>query len=349
MLQQFGIVLTYYIFVPKNLSKAFVSFFDASPPLHMLVIFMALIQIPLSYITDITRLAPFNLIANGMIFYGLAPCVCYALLSSNLPTEGFMREDESGRYDGFTTLPYPPFSVFDNLVHLKPLCSKWYLFIGTSVLLFEGLIALLIPLLSSITDPYLVKNFKFIFGKTMVLIVFFYTFFSLINWASFGPDVDILLTTSLPSGAMSGSVQVFYSIAVLLTFPLQNFPALQILTKLSKLSKTNVLKVNAGCGVVKVNYTLKRNVITTVVILALGLVGFVIRDDLAHLVSLIGAFFGIPLAFILPMAIHNKICQPVGLRRVLNLLVIGFGCCAMAGASFITVYSWNDKHAERRR
>ena len=93
-------------------------------------------------------------------------------------------------------------------------------------------------------------------------------------------------------------------------------------------------------------YTLKRNCATTGAVLALAVVGYIIKDDLAHLVSLIGAFFGIPLAFILPSLLHNKIVCPTGIRRISNNMVIGFGCVAMLGATVITIYSWSDKDSD---
>jgi len=47
---------------------------------------------------------------------------------------------------------------------------------------------------------------------------------------AFGKDVDTILTTSLPKGFLATTVQLVYIVAVIFTFPLQNFPALEIAT-----------------------------------------------------------------------------------------------------------------------
>ena len=45
---------------------------------------------------------------------------------------------------------------------------------------------------------------------------------------AFGNDVRTVMTTSLPPGTLATTVQMAYSLAVVFTFPLQNFPSLEI-------------------------------------------------------------------------------------------------------------------------
>jgi proton-coupled amino acid transporter len=45
---------------------------------------------------------------------------------------------------------------------------------------------------------------------------------------AFGPTVRTVLTTSLPANLVATTVQLAYSVAVIFTFPLQNFPVLEI-------------------------------------------------------------------------------------------------------------------------
>ncbi|GMI21880.1 hypothetical protein TeGR_g13015 [Tetraparma gracilis] len=65
-----------------------------------------------------------------------------------------------------------------------------------------------------------------------------------------------------------------------------------------------------------------------------------------HLVSLIGAFFGIPLSFIIPSICHTAVMDRDGTlserKRFKNRLVAGFGVVVMFIASGATLASWND-------
>ena len=59
-------------------------------------------------------------------------------------------------------------------------------------------------------------------------IVAFYLFFALTCWAAFGTSIRTALTASLPPGPYATSVQLAYSVAVIFTFPLQAFPAMEV-------------------------------------------------------------------------------------------------------------------------
>lgn len=78
---------------------------------------MVLIQIPLSWIRDIRKLTPTNLLANCLILYGLTVCIGFAVLIST--TEG--------------SYTRPSLNLLEHVSHLKPFADGWFLFIGTSV------------------------------------------------------------------------------------------------------------------------------------------------------------------------------------------------------------------------
>jgi len=116
-LMQSGVCLTYLIFVPQNLhaSILILTGLDISPSLLLLV--MIAIQIPLSWIRDIRKLTPTNLLANCLILYGLGTCLVFAVQTSTSqePNVGPVRE------------------IWHHLSHLEPFAKDWFLFIGTSV------------------------------------------------------------------------------------------------------------------------------------------------------------------------------------------------------------------------
>ena len=209
---------------------------------------------------------------------------------------------------------------------------------------FEGLITLLVPLQEAVTTLRDKKKFIGVFRVTATCLMVFYTFFGLVCWTSFGDDVNTVLTTSLPDGFVATTVQLSYSVAVLFTFPLQNFPALEIL---SRASKPVLYKVVGGP---KKMTTTRRAIVVSIAIILLSQAAIELTNDLDHIVSLVGAFFGIPLAFMIPTLMHSRLCNPSEGRKIFNNIVVVLGLLTMIAASTVTVVSWNEKHdGDRRR
>ena len=133
-------------------------------------------------------------------------------------------------------------------------------------------------------------------------------------------------------GTLAITIQLAYSVAVVLTFPLQAFPAMEVL-------KNNLL----GSDTVTNNDPLERSVLATLVILCLGVVAICAIDYLGNVVSILGSLFGIPLALIIPPLMHNILItdSPNSTRYMNNgSMVIGF--VAMIVASITTIISWDE-------
>eukprot|EP00957_Ditylum_brightwellii_P080150 6096149-Ditylum_brightwellii.AAC.1 len=77
---QFGVCLTYLIFVPQNLVECTrVITGGINVPFYVFLIAMVMIEIPLSWIRDIRKLTPTNVLATLLIVYGLVSCLAIAL------------------------------------------------------------------------------------------------------------------------------------------------------------------------------------------------------------------------------------------------------------------------------
>ena len=318
---QLGVCLTYFIFVPHNLSVSMNALFNLDIPLWMCLMVMMIIEIPLSSIRDIRKLTTTNVIANGLIFFGLMACLWLALT--------YDRGDA----------PNPQ--------RLSPLNSRWYLFLGTSVLLFEGSITLCLPLQESVQGEKERMQFPSVYATTISSIVVFYIFFGLACWTAFGDEVNTVLTTSLPEGNFATTVQLAYSLAVIFTFPLQAFPALDIIYH-SVASWDVFLPTTDGELLLW-----QRLTVVSVVISLLSVVAVVEMDNLGRVVSLMGALLGCPLAFVFPPLIHNRLVLEAGeqtspTQRLANNTVAGLGLLCMVGATCTTLATWNEE-GERRR
>ena len=172
----------------------------------------------------------------------------------------------------------------------------------------------------------------------------------MVCWIAFGNDVNTVLTTSLPEGTLATMVQLAYSVAVIFTFPLQIFPALEIIVH----SVEQRLSTNGGIlfttdspasfsSAAKVPVELSREQrfwVASIVIVVLSIIAIVEMDNLGRVVSLMGSLLGVPLAFIFPPLIHNKIVPTAPKRMNLGIALAGF--LAMVGATFTTLATWSE-------
>ena len=353
---QSGVCLTYLIFVPQNLKTVTSILFGYDIDASYFIIVMLIVEIPMSWIRDIRKLTITNLLANALILYGLVTCLAFALSNAvkNVAGRGPIAE---------ITYRFLNLEKFNN--------EGWFLFIGTSVsriisvlcifhqrfddtdlityfyllffysivflcqvLLFEGTITLLVPLQEAVYREEDRKKFPIVYQKVIFCIICFYCIFGMCCWVSFGDDVKTVMTTSLPPGILASSVQLAYSTAVIFTFPLQNFPSLEIATR----SIGSLLDSACGKSIASVQ---RRNIIASFLVFLLALVGIAAMDSLDKVVSLMGGLLGCPLAFIFPPLIHNNIDKNITERRKReNYIIAGLGCCAMVVATVTTLSKW---------
>lgn len=152
---------------------------------------------------------------------------------------------------------------------------------------------------------------------------------------AFGDSVKTVLTTSLPEGVLATTVQFAYSIAVIFTFPLQNFPALEITCRTLK-GMFHVSKRSSLWA--------RRNFMSSVLVVLLSIVAVCTMESLDKVVSLMGSLLGCPIAFVFPPLIHSRLMgearQLSRPRLWANRITAGLGLIAMLVASAITLWTW---------
>ena len=151
------------------------------------------------------------------------------------------------------------------------------------------------------------------------------------------------MTTSLPDGILATTVQLAYSVAVIFTFPLQNFPSLEIVcTTISSLITQNSYYCSTTPPGRAVRRILQnRNVISSILVCLLGVIAVLTMERLDKVVSLMGSLLGCPLAFCAPPLIHNQLDTSLSRRRIWqNKMVSYLGFGAMILASVTTILSW---------
>ena len=87
-------------------------------------------------------------------------------------------------------------------------------------------------------------DFSKMYVRTCAGIIATYICFGALNWIAYGKSTQVVLTLNLPRGPWKASVQLAYSLAVVFTFPLQLYPAVQILKSVGrKLKRLSVSRV----------------------------------------------------------------------------------------------------------
>lgn len=187
-LMQSGVCITYLIFVPQNLHTSALLIFGWNISADWCLIFMMGIQIPLSWIRDIRKFKMTNLLGNILIFYGWFACLGFAV-------KAMLNFDDKVLDEPFIE------RVIHRVEDLKPFNPVgWFLFIGTSVFMFEGSITLLVPQQEAVHTASDRRKFPALYSKVIISIVCFYCFYSISCWMAFGDDVKTVMTTRLVCG-----------------------------------------------------------------------------------------------------------------------------------------------------
>ena len=195
---------------------------------------------------------------------------------------------------------------------------------------------MIVPLQEAVFREEDKKRFPSVNQNVTASIVAFYLFFALTCWAAFGTSIRTALTASLPPGPYATSVQLAYSVAVIFTFPLQAFPAMEVVFHHSA----------SGSGKTDPSEHAKLNIQASVIVCMLGVVAYLAIDFLGNVVSLLGSLVGIPIALIFPPIMHNILGRDLSTgTKMLNTLVASLGFLVMGVTSYITITQW-DKGAE---
>lgn len=319
---QFGVCLTYLIFVPANLYASCQALFGVAIPKSYFLVGMLLIEIPCTWIRDIRRLTPFNVVATILIVYGLGSCLFISFVYSYTQKEA---------------------TIFESLTSLPAVQPAWFMFIGTAFFVFEGNVTIMVPLQEAVYKKEDRERFPMVNQNVTICIVVFYVFFALSVWSTFGDHVQTALTASLPQGNFTTSVQFAYSIAVILTYPLQAYPALEVILK----NQTNSSDKNFGSAIH--DNTMKQNIIwcnrkflTTLLNIGLGVIAVIAIDFLGNVVSLLGSLVGMPIALIYPPIMHNILVKDSSVTiRSMNYFVATVGLIATVVTSYATIVNWN--------
>ena len=271
-----GFAAAYIVFTLENL-RAFtanVSLYDVTDiNIVWFILLQVVIIVPLSLIRDITKLSLLAVFANVFILTGLVTIVYFMLYQWLGVNHGYFGKN---------------IEYFFNE-------SEFSLFIGTAIFAFEG-IGLIIPIQESMIHP---NNFPRVLGQVILTIAVIMIMVGSLGYLTFGDKIKTVVLLNLPQDSpMVIITQLLYSLAILLSTPLQLFPAIRLLES----------KMIFGSGKSSPSVKWLKNLFRTLFVVFIAYIAYIGGQNLDKFVSFVGCFACIPLVYMYPPILHLKSC-----------------------------------------
>lgn len=296
---QLGFVSAYTIFVSEGL-QAFVSAVTNCLkliPVQYLIFVQLIVFLPLALIRNIAKLSAFALVADVFILAGLL--YIFGTEISVIADKGI------AKVELFNPKDFP-------------------LLIGTAVFSFEG-VGLVIPISDSMREP---RKFPAVLTGVMLFLIVLFGGAGVLAYLAFGSEVQTVVITNLDSKSkLVQAVQLLYSLAILLSVPLQLFPAVRIME--------NGLFTRSGKSNPKVKW-MKNGLRFAIVMFCAG-VSWAGARDLDKFVALVGSFACVPLCYVYPAMLHYKACARTLRAKVADVLLMIFGSIAAIYTTYQTI------------
>lgn len=152
---------------------------------------------------------------------------------------------------------------------------------------------------------------------------------SALGYATFGSDIQTVVLVNLPQDdKFVNVVQFLYSIAIMLSTPLQLFPAVRIMEQ-------SIFSLSSG----KYNTTVKwqKNIFRSLTVLGCSVISWLGAKDLDKFVSLVGSLACVPLCFCYPAMLHYKACAKTRWQKAIDITLVSFGFIMAVYTSVQTV------------
>jgi len=296
VVSQLGFVAAYSIFIASNFQAFILAVTNCrvSIPIQYLIFAQTIVLLPLSLVRNLAKLSGTALVADAFILIGLI------YIGSN--EVAVIARDGMADVALFNPTQFP-------------------LLIGTAVFSFEG-IGLVIPITDAMREP---RKFPAVLSGVMIFLMFLFGGAGVLSYAAYGAEVQTVILVNLPTDQKFVQVvQFLYASAILLSTPLQLFPAIRIMENLffTKSGKTNM----------KIKW--EKNAFRAMTVFVCYIVAWLGASDLDKFVSFIGSFACIPLCYVYPAMLHYKACARTRWAKGKDIALMVFG---LAAAVFTTV------------
>ncbi|KAF7311302.1 Aa-trans domain-containing protein [Mycena kentingensis (nom. inval.)] len=299
VLSQIGFCAAYIIFVSQNLQAFVMGVTHCLKliPIQYFILAQVVVFLPLALVRDLAKLSSTALIADAFILVGLA-----YIFSSEISIIG-----QRGIADVKMFNP-----------------KDFSLFVGVAVFSFEG-IGMVIPITDAMREPH---KFPKVLTGVMCIVLVLFGGAGALAYLTFGSEVQTVVLVNLDAESkMVQSVQFIYSLAIMLSVPLQLFPAIRIME--------NGIFTRSGKADFRVKWT--KNLFRFATVLFAATVSYLGAADLDKFVAFIGCFACVPLCYVYPAMLHYKACADTTRKKVADGAMIVFGLVAAAYTTLQTV------------
>lgn len=300
VVSQVGFVAAYTIFVSQNLQSFVMGITECLKiiPVQYFILLQLIIFLPLALVRDIAKLSTTALIADAFILAGLV-----YIFGSEISI--------------ITTRGVADVKMFNP--------KDFSLFIGTAVFSFEG-IGLIIPITDSMREP---RKFPAVLTGVMASLTILFGGAGALGYLTFGSEVETVVLVNLNSeSSMVQTVQFLYSLAILLSVPLQFFPAVRILE--------NGLFTRSGKADARVKWL--KNGFRFAMVMMCTAISWLGATDLDKFVAFVGCFACVPLCYVYPAMLHYRACARNKKQKLADIVLIIFGLGAFVYTTIQTLW-----------
>lgn len=266
VISQIGFASAYTVFTAENLQAFILAVSNCQTyiPIGLLILMQMVIFMPLSLYRNIANIQHLAIVADIFIVLGLVYLYYYDILTIATVNHGLA-----------------DIELFN--------ASNWTLFIGTAIFTFEG-IGLIIPIQEAMRDQ---TKLPLVLGLVMVIITVIFTTSGVLSYAAYGSKTKTVILLNMPQdNKFVNAVQFIYSLAILLSTPLQFHPAIDITSK-------QLFGLRTGKNNPLVKWS--KNAFRFFMVCFCALLAWLGANDLDKFVSLVGSFACIPLVYIYPV------------------------------------------------
>ncbi|KAI8980038.1 transmembrane amino acid transporter protein-domain-containing protein [Trametes punicea] len=296
---QLGFVSAYIIFVSENLQSFVLAITNCVKLLGIqyFILLQMIIFLPLALIRNLARLSTTALVADAFILAGLI----YIFGSEAV----IMAKNGHAHVELFNP-------------------KDWPLLIGTAVFSFEG-IGLVIPITDAMKEP---RKFPKVLTGVMLFLMVLFCGGGVMSYLTFGANVKTVVIVNLDTTSkFTQAVQFLYSLAILLSVPLQLFPAVRIME--------NGIFERSGKQSMLVKW--QKNFFRFVIVVSCAAISYFGAADLDKFVSFVGSFACVPLCYVYPAMLHYKACARTRKQKIADIALMVFGLAAAAYTTIQTI------------
>lgn len=303
VISQIGFSSAYIVFVGENLQAFILAVSKCATTVNIgwVILMQMIIFLPLSLYRNINNIQKMALAADVFILLGLIYVYFYDIKT-------IVAQRGVGDIQNFNP-------------------ESWTLLIGTAIFTFEG-VGLVIPIQSGMAQP---QKFPRVMAIVMLIVTVVFISAGALSYAAYGSSTKTVILLNMPQDdKLVNAVQFIYSLAILLSTPLQIYPAIEI-TSQQLFSRTG--KYNPWIK-------WKKNLFRFFMVALCAVIAWLGANDLDKFVSLVGSFACIPLVYMYPPMMHYKAVATKNWQRVVDVLLVIFGFAMMTYTTALTIIAW---------